>query len=123
MPKRRYSLKIETPAVAAAEWLFGPEHAFVMRCAASTGGAPFTAHMLTSSFASNRPDLVKFVLSELVSVGLLVHAGPIYRCVPCAFVDNCIEAVADGDLSARRSKQTSGKRRKKRSESVPDSGS
>jgi len=91
------SLKSQYEHAAVAEWLFGPQHAFVLRAAASIP-AGFTAHMLAAAVGSDRPDLVAFVIGDLLSAELLTQHGSVYRLRPLSAIHKAVETITNGDL-------------------------
>ena len=91
------------PIIALAEWLYGPQHAFVAKVAVSMGSG-FTAHMLSGALGTDRTDLVQFVLRDLVAAGTIIQRGVVFSLAPAAGIDKAIERVADTHLETLRTR-------------------
>ena len=89
----KLTLKKGADIAAVAEYLFSPQHAFILRAAADLPPR-FTAHMLCRSIDSDRPELVNFVLSDLVSAELVDVKDGLFSIAPLAAVQQAVERIA-----------------------------
>ena len=79
MPKSSAAEQERKATVCLADWLYGPQHAFLVSALLESGLAAFTAHAAATLVGSTRIDLVEFILHDLVRCRLLSVAGTVFR--------------------------------------------
>jgi len=87
-------------AVVVAEYVFGAQHAFVAQTLYDAAVPSFTAHAVASGMRSSRVDLVRFILVDLVSIGLLAQSSELFSLVALRDVHKAVQAVPDSHLLA-----------------------
>jgi hypothetical protein len=85
-------------AVRVAEYVYGPQHAFVYHLLSESSVASFTTHGAARVLGSSRPALVRFILIDLEKIFLLRQTGPVFSLAPLLAVDQAIERVPDRHL-------------------------
>ena len=97
MPKSATKDQERKATVALADWLFGPQHAFLVGSLLESGLSAFTAHAVAKLVGSDRIDLVEFILYDLVRCRLLRVAGTVFRFNGVS-VHQTIQRLPDGHL-------------------------
>lgn len=92
--------------IALADYIFGPQHAFIAGALLESTLPAFTAHAAAKLVGSNRTDLVEFILHDLVRCRLLLVSGTVFRFSGIA-VHKTVQRLPDAHLL----RQASGKKR------------
>jgi len=100
MPKSSATEQERKATVCLADWLFGPQHAFLVGALLESGLTAFTAHAAATLVGSTRIDLVEFILYDLVRCRLLSDAGTVFRFGGVA-VHETIQRFPDAHLLRR----------------------
>lgn len=91
-------------AITLADYIFGPQHAFIVAALLESALPAFTAHAAAKLIGSNRTDLVEFILHDLVRCRLLLVSGTVFRFSGVA-VDQAVKRLADAHLLRQASGQ------------------
>jgi len=106
--KRGTPLAATATAVRVAEYVYGPQHAFVYRLLLESSVVSFTAHGAVRLLGCSRPALVRFILIDLVAISLLRQVGPVFSLAPLLAVNQAIERIPDGHLLRAGGHRTAG---------------
>ena len=87
-------------AVIVAEYVYGPQHAFVFQALLESSVRSFTAYGAARVLNASRVHLIKFILIDLVEIGLLSRETTVFSVSPQLAVDKAIERIPDGHLLA-----------------------
>lgn len=87
------SLK-KSDLIPVAEYLFGPQHAFVFRVCLDMP-TRFNAHGVRRALETDRSDLIQFVLSDLKEAELLCEEAGIYSLPSLFRMEQAVQRISD----------------------------